>query len=170
VKEVIPEFDGRRLDDIIDYQTYTSLPLLLVWRAELLPSEWAAWLLVPLLASIYGFCQTEAKTDDGFFLGFPSYWNIVALYLFLLRPPGAIALGVVLLLAVLTFVPLKYPYPSQPGRVNLWATILALPWAILLITALLGIAPDPRQWALLSLFYPALYLASALVISSRGSR
>ena len=28
VSKVLPEFDGRRLDDIIDFQTYTSLPLL----------------------------------------------------------------------------------------------------------------------------------------------
>src|SRR5438552_1384863 len=70
VKEVLPHFDGRRLDDLIDFQTYTSLPLLLLWRAQLLPDEWQAALLIPLLASAYGFCQTTAKTDDGYFLGF----------------------------------------------------------------------------------------------------
>src|SRR5262245_8057004 len=37
VKEVLPGFDGRRLDDLVDFQTYTSLPLLLIWRAGLLP-------------------------------------------------------------------------------------------------------------------------------------
>src|SRR5205085_865941 len=49
VKRVLPGFDGRRLDDIIDFQTYTSMPLLLIWRAELIPPEWQAWLLAPLL-------------------------------------------------------------------------------------------------------------------------
>jgi len=39
VKEVLPQFDGRRLDDIIDFQTYTSLPLLLIWRAGILPAD-----------------------------------------------------------------------------------------------------------------------------------
>src|SRR5438046_10172822 len=72
VKEVLPHFDGRRLDDIIDFQTYTSLPLLLIWRAEILPGSLAWFLLLPLLASVYGFCQEQAKTTDGFFLGFPS--------------------------------------------------------------------------------------------------
>src|SRR5437762_3256853 len=81
VKQVLPGFDGRRLDDLIDFQTYTSLPLLLIWRAELLPPGQDAWLLAPLLASAYGFCQVAAKTDDGYFLGFPSYWNIIAFYL-----------------------------------------------------------------------------------------
>src|SRR2546426_826380 len=78
IKEVLPHFDGRRLDDLIDFQTYTALPLLLIWRAGLLQEYSEAWLLAPLLASMYGFCQTSAKTDDGYFLGFPSYWNIIA--------------------------------------------------------------------------------------------
>ena len=86
VKEVLPGFDGRRLDDIIDFLTYTFLPLLLIWRAELLPAGREAWLLLPLLASAYGFCQVSAKTDDGYFLGFPSYWNLVAFYLYALQP------------------------------------------------------------------------------------
>jgi phosphatidylcholine synthase len=72
VKEVLPGFDGRRLDDLGDFLTYAFLPLLLVWRARILPLGYEPWLLVPLLASAYGFCQVSAKTDDGYFLGFPS--------------------------------------------------------------------------------------------------
>src|SRR5271169_2128180 len=37
IKEPVPSFDGRRLDDIIDFLTYTFLPLLLVYRARILP-------------------------------------------------------------------------------------------------------------------------------------
>src|SRR5437868_4422993 len=70
VKEVLPGFDGRRLDDLIDFQTYATLPLLLIYQARLLPGR-EAWLLLPLLASAYGFSQTWAKTSDGYFLGFP---------------------------------------------------------------------------------------------------
>src|SRR5207253_4959556 len=91
IKEVLPGFDGRRLDDLIDFQTYTTLPLLLIWRTGLLPPGTEAWLLLALLASGYGFCQTDAKTPDGFFLGFPSYWNIVAFYLYLLHLPAWVA-------------------------------------------------------------------------------
>src|SRR5438093_681995 len=69
VKEVLPGFDGRRLDDIIDFSTYTTLPLFLLWRAEILPPGQAWWLLCPLLASAYGFSQVSAKTEDGYFLG-----------------------------------------------------------------------------------------------------
>ena len=87
VRDVLPGFDGRRLDDIIDYQTYTSLPILFMWRAGVVPESYGWWLVVPLLASLYGFSQTEAKTEDHLFLGFPSYWNVVAIYLYWLSPP-----------------------------------------------------------------------------------
>src|SRR3981081_3584451 len=105
VKEVLPGFDGRRLDDLVDFLTYTSLPLLLIWRAGIPPGGRAWVLLLPLLASAYGFSQVSAKTDDGYFLGFPSYWNLVAFYLYVLRLPGPAALAIVLGLSLLTFVP-----------------------------------------------------------------
>ena len=87
IKEVVPGFDGRRLDDIVDFLNYTFLPLLLIWRAGILPAGQEAWLFLPLLASVYGFCQVQAKTEDGYFLGFPSLWNLVALYLYVLPLP-----------------------------------------------------------------------------------
>ncbi len=137
VKEVLPGFDGRRLDDLIDFQTYTTLPLLLIWRAELIPTAWQAWLLAPLLASAYGFCQVHAKTADGYFLGFPSYWNIIAFYLYILQPPSAVALAILLFFALMTFVPARYLYPTQRGRLNRWTNLLAVPWAALLIVMLI---------------------------------
>ena len=84
IKEVVPSFDGRRLDDLVDFLNYTCLPLLLIWRAGILPPGQEPWLFLPLLASAYGFCQVQAKTDDGYFLGFPSLWNVVAFYLYML--------------------------------------------------------------------------------------
>src|SRR5512133_3882942 len=123
VGKVLPEFDGRRLDDIIDFQTYTSLPLLLMWRAGLAPG-WA--LIPPLLASAYGFCRVQAKTDDGYFLGFPSYWNIVAFYCYFLQLPGTVVISIVTVLAIFTFVPSRYLYPSQRGTLNRVTIALAI--------------------------------------------
>ena len=39
VKEVLPHFDGRQLDYLIDFLTYVALPILLLWRAEILPAR-----------------------------------------------------------------------------------------------------------------------------------
>src|SRR5437667_10379910 len=83
VKELIPWFDGNRLEDIIDYANYVIVPCLFLLRANLLPSQDASWLAaLPLVASAYGFCQKEAKTADHFFRGFPSYWNVVVFYFY----------------------------------------------------------------------------------------
>lgn len=159
VSKVLPEFDGRRLDDIIDFQTYTSLPLLLLWRTETIPGE---WLLLPLLASAYGFCRVQAKTDDGYFLGFPSYWNIVAFYCFYLQPRW-IGVATVTILALLTFVPTKYLYPSQPGRLNRLTVAMAIPWVAMLAAVCFG----DQGWVLPSLYFPVFYMAASLWVSLR---
>ncbi len=173
VKEVVPGFDGRRLDDIIDFLNYTFLPILLIWRAQLLPPGQESWLILPLLASIYGFCQVRAKTDDGYFLGFPSLWNVVAFYLYVLPLSPWVRLAVIVVLAVLTFVPGKYLYPSQPGRLNKAATILGVLWSPPLGCLIWWVlaSPTPREdasvqrLAMATLFYPVFYLVASWVVS-----
>jgi phosphatidylcholine synthase len=144
--------------------------LFLIWRAKLLPEGFEACLLLPLLASAYGFCQVRAKTEDGYFLGFPSYWNLVALYLFLLRPwHPALSVPLIVFFALLTFVPLRYLYPSQRGRLNLWTNLLSLPWAVLLGVALWRSATDAdsaRVLCLASLYFPMWYLLASWVVSA----
>jgi phosphatidylcholine synthase len=180
VKKVLPGFDGARLDDIIDFQTYTGLPLLLILQAGLLPPGQEFWLVGPFLASAYGFCQVEAKTSDGFFKGFPSYWNIVAFYLYVLQPPAAFNLAVVLLFAILTFVPSRYLYPSQGGRLNQVTNVLAAAWCVLLLLILLRLPDEPppgrtadaatRLMALISTAFPLYYLAVSWILSVRRFR
>jgi len=83
VKEVLPRFDGRRLDDMVDYLNYVIVPCVFLVAGGLLPHWWAA--APPIPASAYGFSQVDAKTEDDFFLGFPSYWNVIAIYAWLLE-------------------------------------------------------------------------------------
>jgi phosphatidylcholine synthase len=164
IKEVLPEFDGRRLDDLIDFQTFTTLPLLLVWRAGLLEDFSPVWLLVPLLASAYGFCQTSAKTDDGYFLGFPSYWNIIAFYVYVLHLPALLTLGVLLFFVALTFVPARYLYPTHRGRLNQLTCVLGAIWGVLTLVILWRLTGErpldevTHVLTLISLAFPAYYL------------
>ncbi|MDQ6759863.1 MAG: CDP-alcohol phosphatidyltransferase [Acidobacteriota bacterium] len=167
VKTVLPDFDGRRLDDIIDFHTYTSVPLLLLWRAGILPGLWSALLLFPLLASVYGFSRSAAKTDDGYFLGFPSYWNIVAFYLYFLQPPFWFSAAVITLFSILTFVPTRYLYATQPGALNRLTNVLAGVWVVLLIWILVA-APDHRHAVTLaSLFFPIFYFGASWWVELR---
>jgi phosphatidylcholine synthase len=173
IKEVVPSFDGRRLDDLIDFLNYTFLPLLLVWRAHLLPSGQEGWLIFALVASIYGFCQVQAKTHDGYFLGFPSLWNVVAFYLYVLPLGPWTSLAVVILLAGLTFVPSRYLYPSQPGRLNRIVTLLGALWTTLLGWLIWSLPvsgsprdiPSTRRLAIVSLAYPIFYMGTSWIIT-----
>jgi phosphatidylcholine synthase len=167
VKEFAPGFDGRRLDDLIDFQTYTSLPLLLIWRAGILSGGQAWWLLLPLVASAYGFSQVNAKTDDGFFLGFPSYWNIVAFYLYLLHPPARVSLALIISLSVLTFIPWRYLYPSQSAPFSRLTNLLAAVWFALLLTILARWPDDSRLLVLLSLAFPVYYMLMSWALTFR---
>jgi phosphatidylcholine synthase len=173
VKEVLPGFSGTQLDNLIDFLTYTCLPLLLLWRADVLPADLGWCYLVPLVASAYGFSQVQAKTADGCFLGFPSLWNVVAFYVYVLQPPAAVALGILWILAVLTFVPSRYLYPSRGrGRINLLANLLGAAWAVLLVWILVrlvtrGAGDELTGWlTVASLSYPVYYLGASWLVSA----
>jgi phosphatidylcholine synthase len=176
VKEVLPGFDGARLDDLIDFQTYTSLPLLLLYQAHILPPGQEAWLLAPLLASAYGFSQVSAKTADGYFLGFPSYWNLVAFYLYLFQPPAGWTIALLLVFSLLTFVPAVYLYPTRRGgKLNRLTNWLGAVWGLLLVWLLYRLPSETTngqyadEWTRLlgvvSLAYPIYYLAASWGIS-----
>ena len=111
----MPAFDGRRLDDLVDFLLYTCLPLLLIDRAGMLPADCRWVLLVALLASAYGFCQADIKSDDGSFVGFPSYWNIVAFYLYCWPAEGWFAVALILVLSAAHVRPEPLSVPDAAG-------------------------------------------------------
>jgi phosphatidylcholine synthase len=174
VKRWLPSIDGRTIDDIVDYLTYTFVPLLLVWRMGWVPEPGAVWIAPALLASLFGFANTGIKDETGgFFLGFPSYWNVVAFYAgFVHRLYGAdVNAVVIVLLTVATVLPIRFIYPNLAPR----------PWrgpviagALLWLGAMLWLLPDyPRApaWAAwLSLLYPAFYVGLSFRLATRRSR
>jgi phosphatidylcholine synthase len=170
VKERIPWFDGARLEDIIDYLTYVIVPSLIFFHAGLLPDN-ARWIAaLPMLASAYGFCQTEAKTADNYFLGFPSYWNILALYLLALEPPGWLNAALIVTLSFLVFVPIKYIYPSRTTIFQGLTVILGLVWGALVLFTIYELPMPPRGVVYASLFFPVYYTILSFWLSARQRR
>lgn len=156
VGEVLPGIDGRRLDDIVDYLNYVIVPVVFLVAAGFL-GPWLAAL--PILASAYGFAQQDAKTDDGFFVGFPSYWNVIALYVWLLDVAPLTAGIVVALFAIGVFVPLKYMYPSRMPVLRRTTNAAGGLWVAAM--ALAVVAPQLRQhlpFVEATLVFPAWYL------------
>jgi phosphatidylcholine synthase len=163
VKECLPWFDGDRLEDIIDYLNYVIVPCWFFIHANLLPAEDARWLAsLPLLASAYGFCQKDAKTSDHFFLGFPSYWNIVAFYFYVLRWPAWINAFTILVLSILVFVPIKYIYPSRSPHFRLLTNSVGTLWAFAVLAIIYLLPEPPRPLVFVSLAFPAYYTLLSL--------
>jgi phosphatidylcholine synthase len=167
----LPHIDGARLDDIVDYLTFVFLPALLLYQSGALPSGWGALVAsCILLSSAYGFASGDAKTDDHFFTGFPSYWNIVALYLYAAKVPPAINAVILIGLAALVFVRIGYVYPTRTPTLRTLTLVLGSIWALLIIAVIYTLPDVPGILLAASLFFPAYYIALSLVLQMRRAR
>ncbi|MBA2320143.1 MAG: hypothetical protein H0V89_03220, partial [Deltaproteobacteria bacterium] len=157
VWEVLPDFDGRKLDDIIDFITFSFLPAVSLVALGLVPMSWAPLAALVVLASAYGFCQERAKTEDSF-VGFPSYWNIVVFYLWLLDARPAVVAVTLVVLAVLVFVPIHYVYPTRAVFLKPVTVALGYLWgASIALLAAFPHATWSRALAFATLGYPLYY-------------
>src|SRR3954453_6232992 len=171
VKETLPWFDGARLDDIVDYLTYVFAPVVLLWTTDRLHSGAAGWVLaaLPLLASSYQFCRVDAKTADHFFLGFPSYWNIVAFYVIVLDVAHTVVGVTLAVFSVLVFVPVRYVYPSRTRFLQGVTLVLTAVWLVTYGLLLLEL-PDPNPVVIaLSVGYLVYYVGLSLYLTARGA-
>lgn len=176
VKKRAARIGGRTMDDIVDYLTFTFIPLLLVWRMDWLPGPDGLWVAPTMMVSLLGFANTSAKQEaDGFFLGFPSYWSMVVFYIGLWAAPmyapygPYVSLGVVLVLAALTVAPVRFIYPNQAPRPWRWPVIGgAVVWTALLFAMLPGYPAAPVWLMLLSLVYPLFYFALSFYLDGRS--
>lgn len=167
IREVLPNFDGAMVDNVIDMLTFVWIPVFIMWQEALLPSP--AWLIVPILAGLYAYGQVNMKTPDNFFLGFPSYWNVIALYLFWLQPVDVVAVLMVVVPAILTFIPTRYLYPSKNFVFWKMTWALGAVWFVMIFVLLAQPVPD-RNLVLISLFYPAYYMVMSFYIEWRIRR
>ncbi len=168
VKRVLPAIDGARLDDIVDYLTYVVVPAVFLVHMRLLPEGLALPVACAVaVASAFGFANVEAKTADHFFTGFPSYWNVVAFYLYVLGWPPAVNAAIVLGLVGLVFVPVRYVYPSRTTILRPLTVGLGVVWGVALVWTIVRLDAPPRALVLASLLYPAYYFALSVVLTLR---
>jgi phosphatidylcholine synthase len=163
-----PRFDGRKLDDITDYLTYVFVPMAFVWKFGLVEGPWVGAIMLALIASGYGFSSEAAKTEDKHFTGFPSYWNAVAFFLYLLQWPTWANGLVILILAILVFVPMKFQSTQSMSKVE----VLILPLLILgCLYLLLFNFDNPPPWLVYTLLiYPIYHLLHAVVAFVKEER
>ncbi|AJC49375.1 phosphatidylcholine synthase [Allofrancisella guangzhouensis] len=118
IKKIAP-LDGALLDNIIDFTTYSIVPCVWIYVTDTVSHEWLlAIISIITISSSYQFCQPNAKTNDHFFVGFPSYWNVIIMYMLCFQSPRWINEIIIIILAIFSFVPIKYIYLSRTEHIS----------------------------------------------------
>ena len=141
-------------------------------RASILPRGPIGFAIAAgvMVASGYGFCRVDAKTPDHYFRGFPSYWNIVALYLFCLGLAPALNGVIVAVLAVMVFVPIDYIYPSRTTAMRPLTLTLAAIWAIATAVLVATLPAFSRVALYTSLAFVVYYFVMSFVLYADPAR
>ena len=167
VKAQVPMTDGALLDNVVDFFNYALVPAYFLLVGPLLQgmnAKIAACSLV-VVASSYQFTQLDAKTPDHFFKRFPSYWNIVVFYLFYWQTGYLFNACVLFLCFVLSFVPIKYIYPSRMqylSREKIWQRLMLFSgcvWGALTCWLMVSYPVKHTLLDVLSVSYVVVYLA-----------
>ena len=131
VKQNTPEIDGAILDNIIDYLNYVVVPVFIFYSLGMAPEPYLLLSCIAiLLVSCFTFTNTNIKTDDFYFSGFPAIWNIVVLYFYILESSEFTNLIFVILFCVLTFIPFKYVHPFRVVEFRKITLIITSIWMI----------------------------------------
>jgi phosphatidylcholine synthase len=167
VAEVLPRWSGEVLDFVVDFITYMFVPAYAIAIGGLLPDKLAAPLAIVIAVTGALYCaDRRMKTDDNYFRGFPALWNLVAFYLFLLRPDPWIAAAAIGVLAVLTFVPFPFIHPLRVRRGRTLNVALLAVWSVL---AAIALWQDlrPQLWTVVALCAVGLYFLGAGLLRHR---
>lgn len=167
VSKWTPNFDGRKLDDIIDYLNYVLIPIYAAYHFEIVTGPWVWTLPFVLLAAVYGFSNDAAKTDDGYFTGFPNYWNGLVFYLYILKTPVWFNGAAFIFFGIMVFIPIKYIYLGQTVHFRRLTVTLTVFWLALIALILANFHQPNRTVVLLSLLYPAYYFGMSFYLHFR---
>lgn len=163
VKEFVPGFDGALLDNMVDFLNYVVVPAIFIYAYGLLPERLALLgVCLVMLSSSYQFCQSDAKTDDHYFKGFPSYWNILAFYLFVFNLSPMANFIITIILVILVFVPIKYVYPTRTVRFQKLTMPLSVIWGLTCVVILFQHPNHSTNLLWLSLAFPVYYIIISL--------
>jgi phosphatidylcholine synthase len=186
VTEYTPNFDGASLDLVIDYFTYVAVPALMIYWFNMVPldfyfsgSTWSLIAAVTIMAvSCYTFANVGMKSSDYYFVGFPAIWNVVVLYFYLLGTGALTNLITVFLLAVLTFIPVKFVHPLRVTHWRSWTIPITVLWAAMTLSLIIakkfpendGFVEQIEVWlfGLSSLYFAAISLWRTFILGDKG--
>lgn len=157
VTETAPMFDGVILDLVVDFLSYVLIPMVALWKSDLMPQDWSFWLGAAVVtASALYFADTRMKTKDNWFRGFPAIWNVLVFYLFVFRPPAVASAAIVLCATAAMFAPIVFVHPMRVVRLR-WLTLAVVAFGSALALAALAMNFDTPLWLRAGLALCGLY-------------
>ncbi len=114
VKKWWPHWSGDMLDSVIDYVTFVIIPAFILYQSGLMGKNlsFLAAAIIVCTSAIY-YADTRMKTVDNGFKGFPVCWNMLIFTIFIVSPSQWLSFFIVLVSAVLTFVPVIFVHPVR---------------------------------------------------------
>ncbi len=171
INEVLPNISGKNIDNVVDFVNYAVVPAYFFYMIGLAGPVWSLPLaLLILLVSALYYGKEGMVSDDFYFVGFPVMWNIVIFYLVFVfyGSPDSLSTcqlsiascplpaSIVIVFAILHFVPVKFAYPSRATRFKT-PTLIATAAILVIIPAAVWSYPDVPVWlkwfAILNLGY-----------------
>jgi phosphatidylcholine synthase len=145
VAELLPRWSGDVLDLVVDFLTYVFVPAFAIAVGGFWPEPGGVLAgIVIVTTGVLYFADRKMKTADNYFRGFPAVWSIVAFFLFLLRPGPWISGAMIIVPAILTFVPIVFIHPFRVARLRaLSAVLLALAGVLAIVAIAQDMAPGP---------------------------
>jgi len=137
VKELLPEWSGELLDCIIDYVTFVLIPAFALYQTGFMEEGWSfvCAALIVCTSAIY-YADTRMKSRDNFFIGFPVCCNMLVFTLFVIEPGWYVAVAVVMVSAILTFLPILFVHPVRVKTFRPFTLGVFGVWALCGIAAL----------------------------------
>jgi phosphatidylcholine synthase len=137
IAETSPHIDGVALDLVVDFLTYVVVPLIALWRSDLLSPPLSVLLpCVVCAASAIYFADRRMKTEDYWFRGFPAVWNLTVFYLLVLRPGPLVSAFVIGAATIGMFTPIIFVHPLRVKRLRPLTLIMTGVWGVAAIAAL----------------------------------
>jgi phosphatidylcholine synthase len=157
VATLLPRWSGDVLDLVVDFVTYVFVPAYAIAAGGFLPAQLAlpAGVLIVVTGAIY-FADREMKLAGNYFRGFPALWNVVAFYLFLLKPAPWLVAMIIATLAVLTFAAFGFPHPLRVRKFRTLNIAALIAWSLLASVAL-ALQLEPGPWVTGGLLIIAAY-------------
>jgi phosphatidylcholine synthase len=157
VSETASRYDGALLDLVVDFITYVFVPAAMLFRPEVMSQPWgiAGGLIITIGSALY-FADTTMKTDDWWFRGFPAVWNVVVFYIVVFAPPSIVSFAIIVVLAVLMFLPVIFVHPFRVKRWRQFTVAVLCAWCVATLAALLQ-KLQPALWVKAVLLAGAVY-------------